>query len=459
VESRFDLVVLGGGPGGLDCAHAAVRLGLSVALVEKEALGGTCLNRGCIPTKLFLAAVEPAHALSALGKFKLAAGEVKVDLAALQDRKNKLLAGTRKATGQKLAAAKVELLPGVGAILPDKVVMVRGSEWERTVHYGALVVATGARPAAPKALAPDNDRILDSDAILELAEAPARLAVIGGGFIGLELARFFSQLGAKITLLEALDRLLPLEDPEVSKAVLSAHKREGWDIRLGAKVAGVKSEGNEAVVSLEGGPSGGADVRADYCLVAIGRAPNTAGLGLEEAGAKLDQRGFVQTDPYLMASEGVYVIGDANGRLQLAHAASSQGEYVARHAAGREKLPYSPGPIPWCVYGEPQVLRVGKSAADLKAQGADPSASLAQLAANPICQAHAQTQGFVKCLWAYGRLQGVTAVGYGVSHLVSAATIMVAQGWNRHDAERYVFAHPTLDEALRDALLGELKPA
>ena len=455
MESRFDLVVLGGGPGGLDCAHASARLGLSVALVEREALGGTCLNRGCIPTKLFLAAVEPAHALAALGKFKLAAGSVTVDLAALQERKKKLLDGTRKAAGQKLAAAKIELLPGAGTILPDKVVMVRGSEWERTVSYGALVIATGARPAAPKALAPDGDRILDSDAVLELAEAPQQLAVIGGGFIGLELARFFGQLGAKITLLEALDRLLPMEDPEVSKAVLSAHKREGWDIRLGARVAGLKSEGQEAVVSLEGG----AEIRADYCLVAVGRAPNTAGLGLEEAGAKLDPRGFVKTDPHLLACEGVYVIGDANGRLQLAHAASSQGAYVARHAAGRERLPYSPGPIPWCVYGEPQVLRVGKSAADLRAQGAEPLASTAQLAANPICQAHAQTAGFVKCVWAYGRLQGVTAVGHGVSHLVSAATIMVAQGWNRADAERLVFAHPTLDEALHDALLGELKPA
>jgi dihydrolipoamide dehydrogenase len=455
VESRFDLVVLGGGPGGLDCALAAAGLGLSVALVEREALGGTCLNRGCIPTKLFLGAAEPAHALAALGKFKLAAGEVTVDLGALQERKKKILEGTRKASGQRLKAAGVELVPGAGTILPDKVVMVRGDGWERTVHYGSLIVATGARPGAPKALAPDGDRILDSDAILELTAAPKRLAIIGGGFIGLELARFFSLLGAKITLLEALDRLLPLEDPEVSKALLSAHRREGWDIRLGARVAGLKSDGAEAVVNLEDE----SEVRADYCLVAVGRAPNTAGLGLEAAGATLDGRGFVQTDPHLRAAEGVYVIGDANGRLQLAHAASSQGAYAARHAAGREQLPYSPGPIPWCVYGEPQVLRVGASAAELAAQGAEPAASAAQLAANPICQAAAQTAGFVKCLWAYGRLHGVTAVGHGVSHLAAAATIMVAQGWNRADAERLVFAHPTLDEALRDALLGEQKPA
>ena len=455
MESRFDLVVLGGGPGGMDAALAAAGLGLSCALVENDPLGGTCLNRGCIPTKLFLGAAEPAHALAALGKFKLAAGEVKVDLAALQERKRKLLEGTRKAAGQRLQAAGVEIVPGRGTLVPGKSLLVQGEAWERTLEYGALVVATGARPAAPQALAPDGDRILDSDAILELAAAPERLAVIGGGFIGLELARFFSSLGTRITLLEALDRLLAVEDPEVSKAVLAAHKREGWDIRLGAKVAAVRSHGQEAQVTLEGGE----EIRADYCLVAIGRGPNTAGLGLEQAGATLDRRGFVQTDPHLMACEGVYVIGDANGRLQLAHAASSQGAYAARHAAGREKLPYAPGPIPWCVYGEPQVLRVGKNAADLRAQGAEPLASTAQLAANPICQAHAQTAGFVKCVWAYGRLQGVTAVGHGVSHLVSAATIMVAQGWNRADAERLVFAHPTLDEALHAARLGELKPA
>jgi len=455
VENRFDLIVLGGGPGGLDAALTAAGLGLSCALVERDALGGTCLNRGCIPTKLFLAAAEPGHALAALGKFKIAAGEVRVDLAALQERKRKLLEGTRKATGQRLAAAGVEIVPGTGSLAPGKTLLVQGEAWERTLEYGSLVVATGSRPVAPAALAPDGRRILDSDDILELTQAPQRLAIIGGGFIGLELARFFSALGTKIILLEALDRLLAIEDPEISKTVFTAHKREGWDIRLGARVAGLRSEEAAAVVSLEGGE----ELRADYCLVAVGRGPNTAGLGLEQAGATLDRRGFVQTDAHLLAGEGVYAIGDANGRLQLAHAASSQGAYAARHAAGRERLPYAPGPIPWCVYGEPQVLRVGKSAADLKAQGVEPQASVAQLAANPICQAAAQTAGFVKCLWAYGRLQGVTAVGHGVSHLVSAATIMVTQGWNHADAERLVFAHPTLDEALRDALLAEMKPA
>lgn len=455
MENRFDLAVLGGGPGGLEAALTAAGLGLTAALVEREALGGTCLNRGCIPTKLFLAAVEPIHGLAAQARFNIASGQVKVDLPALQERKRKLLEGMRKAASQRLKAAGVELIPGTGSIRPGKILHVHGEAWERELAYGALVVATGGRPAAPGDLAPDGKRVLTSDQMLDLAEPPQRLAIIGGGFIGLELARFFHLLGARITLLEALDRLLPQENPEVSKAVLSAHKREGWDIRLGARISGLRTHGQEAEVALEGAK----DIRADYCLVAAGRRPNTEGLGLEQAGAALDAQGFVRTDPSLLAAEGLYVVGDANGRTQLAHAASSQGAYAARHAAGQEHHPYAPGPIPWCLYGEPQVMRVGKSVAELKAQGAEPEVSMAQFAANPICQAHARTAGFVQCLWAYSRLQGVTAVGHGASHLAAAATIMVAQGWNHADASRLVFAHPTLDESLRDALLAEAKPA
>lgn len=453
--NKFDLAVLGGGPGGLEAALTAAGLGLTTALVEREALGGTCLNRGCIPTKLFLAAVEPIHGLAAQARFNIASGQVKVDLAALQERKRKLLEGMRKAAAQRLKAAGVELIPGTGSIRPGKVLHVHGEAWERDLTFGALVAAVGGRPAAPAALAPDNKRVLSSDELLDLTEPPQRLAIIGGGFIGLELARFFHLLGTKIILLEALDRLLPMENPEVSKAVLSAHKRDGWDIRLGVRVTGLRTHGQEAELTLDGAET----IRADYCLVAVGRRPNTEGLGLEQAGAVLDAQGFVRTDSNLLAAEGLYVVGDASGRAQLAHAAASQGAYAARHAAGRERDPYAPGPIPWCVYGEPQVMRVGKSVAELKTQAAEPLVSTAQLAANPICQAHAQTAGFVQCLWAYGRLQGVTAVGHGASHLAAAATIMVAQGWNHADAARLVFAHPTLDESLRAALLADSKPA
>jgi dihydrolipoamide dehydrogenase len=455
VENSYDLVVLGGGPGGTEAALTGAGLGLKTALVEREALGGTCLNRGCIPTKLFLAAVEPGAALAALGKFKLASGSVAVHLPALQERKRRLLEGSRKAVAQKLAAAGVELIPGSGQLRPEQGLLVAGDGWERDLSFANLVIAVGGRPAAPGALAPDGARILDSDRILDLAEVPGRLAIIGGGVIGLELARFFAGLGSRITLVEALDRLAATEDPDVSKALLAAHKKEGWDIRLSATVAGLASEGEEAVLRLEGG----GEIRADYCLVAVGRAPNTRGLGLEEAGVALTPQGFAQTDAHLLAAPNLYVVGDANGRAQLAHAACIQGRYAARHAAGRENGPYAPGPIPWCIYGEPQVLRVGKLAADLRGQGATPEVSLFPLAANPLAQAHARPEGFVKCLWGYGRLQGVTAVGLGVSHLATAAQIMVAQGWNAGDAQRVVFAHPTLDEALEGALLAERKPA
>lgn len=449
---RFDLVVLGGGPGGVDCALEAAALGLSTALVERSELGGTCLNRGCIPTKLFLGATDCIHEMHAQARLRLLEGEIRVDLAALQKRKGQMLAGSRKAIEKQLADAGVALLRGQGVVRSASALEVATDQGPVAVEFGRLVVATGSRPTAFPGLEPDGDRVLDSDAILELDKAPASLLIVGGGVIGLELGRFFARLGAAITVVEALDRLAPWEDPEVSAAIAALCKREKWTLHLGSRVKSLRTVDGAALLELESGQTLGAEL----ALVATGRGPNTTGIGLEAAGVRLGRGNFPEVDDCLLAAPTVAVIGDANGKAMLAHAASHQGRYAARHAAaqaaGREHGPYAPGPMPWCIYGAPQTVRVGRMAAELLAQGLEPRVSTAQLAANPIAQSHASAQGFVKVVWLDGRVAGVTAVGHGVANLVTAATVMVRDGWTREDADALIWAHPTLDEALYHAL-------
>lgn len=451
----YDLVVLGGGPGGTDCAIEAARLGLKTALVERAELGGTCLNRGCIPTKLFLGATDCVHELHAQAKLKVASGSIEVDLPALQKRKGQLLAGNHKAIQKSLADAGVELIRGMGRLASATELVVETEEGEERVAFAHLAVATGSRPTAFPGMEPDGVRVLDSDHILDLEEAPSSLIIVGGGVIGLELGRFYSRLGAKVTVVEALERIAPFEDPEVSKVLASLAKREKWKLLTGKRVQTLVTDGDQALLTLEDGKT----LTADLALVATGRGPNTDGLGLENAGVTLGHGGFVNVDAHLQAAPGISCIGDANGIAMLAHTASHQGRYVAQRVAAKADAPYEPGPIPWCIYGTPESFRVGRMADELKEEGLEPEVSAFQLAANPIAQSHASAQGFVKAVWLDGRVVGLTGVGHGVSHLVTQATVAVQEAWTAEDADRFIWAHPTLDEALHAALTAERKQA
>jgi dihydrolipoamide dehydrogenase len=262
-------------------------------------------------------------------------------------------------------------------------------------------------------------------------------------------------MGAKITLVDALPRLAGAEDPEVSKVLESVFKRQGWDLRLGVKVASVKTRGEQAVLTLEGGE----ELVADRALIAVGRKPNTADLGLESLGATLTGAGYIQTDAQLQAAPSVYAVGDVNGRMLLAHAASHQAHFVVRRLLGHDSGPYDSGPVPSILYGAPEVFRAGLMAEEAKAQGATLLVSRAQLIANPMAQAHAATAGFVKCVWREGKIAGITAVGAGVSRLACFATQIIMLGWTREDAEAFMFPHPTLDESLKAALLADKEAA
>ena len=448
----FDLIIIGSGPGGHAAALAAGKAGLTTALVESGPLGGTCLNWGCIPTKLFLGATEPIAGIQAQARLRLASGSMTVDLTALQKRKTALLSGSHKGIEQSLAACDVELIRGRAEIISKSSISVQGDE---TTAYGFkhLILATGSSPSWFPGMEPDHKVILDSTDLLDLAETPASLAIIGAGAIGLEMGQFWERMGSKIILIEGMDRVAPTEDPEISKVIATALKRAKWTVSTGKKVAGVTAKDGKAVVELEDGTT----FEADKALVAVGRKPNSGELNLEKANVETLDRGWIKTDDFLLAAPGIYAIGDVNGRTLLAHAASDQAEYVVAHIQGKTTEAYAPGPIPGCIYGSTEAIRTGQTAEELKAQGKEIFVSKSMLSANPIAQSHGASAGLVKVIWSEGKVQGISAVGHGVSHLITLCELAVKDGWTREKVEGIIFAHPTLDEGLKAALLGEQK--
>lgn len=456
MTSTFDLVIIGAGPAGFTAALEGVRLGMSTALVEKADLGGTCLNWGCIPTKLLLGATNGLPELAAQAKLKLLEsdpGQIRFDLAALHQRKERFIAATRQAMAKQLKQADVALFTGQAVFTGPGRLKV-GGEQEQELAFSRAILATGSRPAPLPGMAEDvfdGQVVLHSSHALALAEPPQSMLVVGGGAVGLELADHFSRLGTRITLVEAMDRLLPTEDPELGKAMQSLLKRRGYALHVGRKVLKLENNGGSARAELDNGEV----AEAATALLAAGRLPNSRGLGLEDLGCELLGPGWVKTDERLRALAGdkpVFAVGDVNGRTLLAHAAEHQALYAVRLAAGEVGGPYDPPPMPGCVYGSVETMRVGPTAEELKARGQEVAESKSMLAANAIAQSHGASHGFVKVLWVQGRVAGITALGHGVSHLAGLASVIVGQAWRPEDAEQMIFAHPTLEEALKAAL-------
>lgn len=447
--SHFDIIVIGAGPGGYAAALLASQRGKTVALIERQNLGGTCLNWGCIPTKLYLGATAHLEGLHSQSRLRLCSGSVQMDMEALKKRKNAFVAATHKAMACCLEKNGVALVQGQASLIDKNTVRVDG-ETGQILAFTTLIIATGSSTNWFPGLEPDHVGILDSTDLLDLGEAPASLAVIGAGAIGLEMAEFWNRLGTAIHVIEAAPRIAPAEDEEIAQTLHGMLKRKKWNIVTGKRVAELVNEGEEVLVRLEDDTQ----IRAAKALVAVGRKPNTSGLGLENAGVPMIGAGWIATDDFLQATPGIYAIGDVNGRTLLAHAAEHQGRYAVLHALGETLEPYNPGPIPGCIYGSIEVMRAGSTASELAAQGTCVRVSRANLGANPISQAHGQAQGLVKIAWADGVVHGVTAVGHGASHLVTLAEIMVRDRWTMEKAHEHIFAHPTLDEALRDALIA-----
>jgi dihydrolipoamide dehydrogenase len=454
----FDLIVIGAGPGGYVAAIRAAQLGLKTACVEKrDTLGGTCLNVGCIPSKALLNASEIyAEASAGLDAYGVKLGKVGLDLKAMQAGKDKVVGDLTKGIEFLFKKNKVTWLKGKAEIVKPGVVKVAGDGTE-TYEARNILIATGSDVAKLSSVTIDEKRIVSSTGALALDKVPKHLVVIGGGVIGLELGSVWRRLGAEVTVIEFLDAILPAMDGEVVKHMQRVLQKQGFTFRLGTKVVSAKS--SDKGVSLRVAPAKGGDgedISCDVALVAIGRVPYTFGLGLKEAGVEMDERGRIKTNAHFQTNVGgIYAIGDVIAGPMLAHKAEDEGVVCAEIIAGQSgHVNYDA--IPGVVYTHPEAASVGKTEEELKKAGVEYRAGKFPMMANSRARTVGVTDGFVKILAdaKTDRVLGVHIVGADAGTLIAEAVLAMEFGASAEDIARTCHAHPTLNEAVKEAALA-----
>ena len=455
MSDAFDVIVIGSGPGGYVCAIRAAQLGLKVACVEKRAtLGGTCLNIGCIPSKALLQSSENFEEVSHhFADHGIMVSEIRLDLARMQARKAEVVAANTKGVEFLFKKNKVTWLKGHGVIASPGHVEVGGTTYETR----NIVIATGSDSTPLPGVEVDESVIVTSTGALELDRVPARLVVIGGGVIGLELGSVWSRLGAEVTVIEYLDRIVPGVDDETAKSFQRVLAKQGLKFRLGAKVTGATR--TNAGVELMVAPAKGGDsetVHADVVLLAIGRRAFTEGLGLADVGVATDARGRVVTDRHFATNvAGIYAIGDVIAGPMLAHKAEDEGVALAEILAGQASH-VNYGVIPAVIYTWPEVASVGRTEEELKADGVAYNVGKFPFTANGRARAMGTTDGFVKIL-ADKRtdlLLGAHIIGPDAGTLIAEVATAMEFGASAEDVARICHAHPTLSEAVKEAALA-----
>jgi len=452
MPDSFDVIVIGAGPGGYVCAIRAAQLGMKVACVEKRpTLGGTCLNIGCIPSKALLQSSEEYHhATHALKDHGVLVASVKLDLARMQARKAEVVSANVKGVEFLFRKNKVTWLKGTGRVTAQGKVDVDGTAYEAK-H---IVIATGSESLPLPGVEVDEKQIVTSTGGLELDRVPGHLVVIGGGYIGLELGSVWRRLGAAVTVVEFLDRIVPTMDGEIAKAFERILARQGMRFRLGMKVTAARKGNDGVTLSIEPAKGGAPEeLKADVVLLSIGRRPYTDGVA---AGVELDDRGRVKTDAHYATSiPGVYAIGDAIAGPMLAHKAEEEGVALAELLAGQAgHVNY--GAIPGVVYTWPEVASVGQTEEELKAAGVAYNVGKFPFTANGRARAMGDTDGFVKLLAdkATDRLLGAHIIGPDAGTLIAELTTAIEFGASAEDVARTCHAHPTLEEAVKEAALA-----
>ncbi|WP_353857909.1 dihydrolipoyl dehydrogenase [Azospirillum formosense] len=456
-ESTFDVVVVGGGPGGYVCAIRAAQLGFKVACVEKRsALGGTCLNVGCIPSKALLAASEKyEEAKHGLAKFGIKVGGVELDLPGMLSHKDKVVKENTGGIEFLFKKNKIAWLKGAGRITAPNTVEVEGVG--TVTASKAIVIATGSEVTPLPGIEIDEQKIVSSTGALDLPEVPKRLVVIGGGVIGLELGSVWGRLGAQVTVVEFLDRILPTMDGEVSKQMQRILGKQGMTFKLGSKVTGAKVTNTGVTLSVEPAAGGTAEeIEADVVLVAIGRRAFTNGLGLDTVGVEMDNRGRVKIGKHFETNvPGIYAIGDVVEGPMLAHKAEEEGVALAELLAGQAGH-VNHDLVPGVVYTWPEVAAVGKTEEELKATGVAYKAGKFPFTANGRARASGTTDGFVKILAdaRTDKVLGVHMVGPNVSEMVGELAVAMEFSASAEDIARTCHAHPTLSEVTKEAALA-----
>jgi dihydrolipoamide dehydrogenase len=458
------ILVLGGGPAGYVAAGRAAQLGAEVTVVEAREVGGTCLNRGCIPTKAMVAGAERLHEAHRAAEYGVQVGEVGLDFAAFMARKDAVSGQLRDGVIHLLKARKVQVVAGQatlagpgrltlapGATLPDGAVLEEGGELEGD----AVILASGSEPVRMGLFDWTDTRIMTSDELLRIEAIPSTLAIVGGGVIGCEFASVFNRLGSQVTVIEMLDQLLPGEDQRVGRTLQQAFKKAG--IAAHVKTAVETADGGAHGVTLR--LAGGAEITAERVLVAVGRRPVSAGLGYEEAGVGIGPGGFVVTDETCRtAVDGVFAAGDVAGPPLLAHWAYHQGAIAAENAVTGSRLEVDRGLVPNCVFSSPEVASCGITEHRAKAEGIEHEVAHVRFNGNSKAVCDGDADGFVRvvCAPGGGKVLGASLIGPHVTELVHELALAAHSGLTLKDVAGTIHAHPTLAEAIGEAALGGL---
>ncbi|MGH7585348.1 MAG: dihydrolipoyl dehydrogenase [Gemmatimonadales bacterium] len=459
MANTFDVIVLGGGPAGYVCAIRSAQLGLNTAVVERDKLGGVCVNIGCIPTKALLHSARMANVIAHEAKdLGIETGTVKTDYGVAMRRSRKVAEQNSKGVEFLMKKHKISVLRGTGTLQPGRKVKV-GTE----VHTAtkAIVIATGSRvKGLPQVgLEIDKATVISSDEALFLEQAPKSMAIVGAGAVGCEFADVFASFGTRVTLIEALPRILPLEDAEASDAVAKSYKKRGIDVLAGAAVRKATVTKDKAVLEIEAG-SEKKTVEAEKVLMAAGRAVNTESMGFKESGVELTDRGFVEVnlDTLETTAKGVYCIGDVAGPPMLAHKGSREGVHVAELIAGHRPHPIRYDNVPSVTYCHPEVASIGLTEAQAKEKALEFTVGRFPFSANGRARASNETEGFVKIIAGkkYGEILGAHIVGGHASEMIHELAVARENEYTVAEVDLAIHAHPTLSEAVAEAALDSM---
>jgi dihydrolipoamide dehydrogenase len=455
--ASFDVIVLGGGPAGYVAAIRSAQLGMATAVVERDKLGGVCVNIGCIPTKALLHSAYIAHLLESAKDFGVTAGAVQTDYGVAMQRSRKVADQNSRGVDFLMKKHKITVVKGTGVVQPGRKVKVGNDVHEAKQ---AVIIATGSRvKGIPQiGLELNKTTVISSDEALFLEQTPPSIAIVGAGAVGMEFADIFSAFGSQVTLIEALPRILPLEDTEASDALAKSYKKRGINVIAGAKVTKANVGKDKVTLDVE---AGGAKqhVEAARVLMAAGRAVNTENIGLKETGIQLTDRGFIKVDAHLQTTApGYYAIGDVAGPPMLAHKGSREGVVVAELLAGHKPPPIRYDNVPSVTYCHPEVASIGLSEDQCKEKKLDYVAGRFPFSANGRARGTGETEGFVKIIRdkKYGEILGAHIVGSHASEMIHELAVARANEYTVEEVDLAIHAHPTMSEAVAEAALDSL---
>ncbi len=459
MANSYDVIIVGGGPAGYVCAIRSAQLGLATAVIERDKLGGVCVNIGCIPTKALLHSAYVANLVSHDAKdLGVEVGTVKTDYGVAMRRSRRVSEQNSKGVDFLMKKHKVAVIKGSGVLGPNRTVKVGKDEYQAKK---ALVIATGSRvKGIPQiGLEIDKNSVISSDEALFLEKPPATMAIVGAGAVGCEFADIFNAFGTKVTLIEVLPRILPLEDAEASDTLTKSYKKRGIEVRAGVKVK--KATVAKDKVSLELESNGKSEsIQAEKVLMAAGRAVNTENLGLKEAGVQLTDRGFIKVNPATLetSASGIYAIGDVAGPPMLAHKGSREGVVVAELVAGHHPQPIMYDNVPSVTYCHPEVASIGLTEDQAKERKLDYQVGRFPFSANGRARTANETEGFVKIIRdrKYGEILGAHIVGSHASEIIHELAVARQNEYTVEEVDLAIHAHPTLSEAIAEAALDSM---